>query len=180
MRSVDVAIVAVFTSIIVGTDFALTPFVNVKLMDPLVFVVAFAFGFRKGAAVAVLSELTWSFVSPWGIAGAMTPFLVGGEILFAGAGWWAARVWGSAEVLPIERAAYVGALMLGCAFAWDLETNAATALLAFWPSLTLQNLAVTEAFGIPFALIHETADFLTGAVLVPLALLMIPKVKGWA
>jgi hypothetical protein len=179
VRSIDVAIVAVFTSAIVGTDFVLTPFVNIKLMDPLVFVVAFAFGFRRGAAVAVLSELTWSIVSPWGMAGAITPFLVGGELLFAAAGWWAAKVWGAGEVAVVERASYIGALMLACAFIWDLETNTATALLAFWPSITLQNLVVTEALGIPFALVHEAADFFSGALLVPLALVLIPgTMKG--
>ena len=58
--------------------------------------------------------------------------------------------------------------MAVCALMWDLETNAGTALLVSWPSLTLQLLAVYEAQGIPFALAHEVSDLLTGAVLVPL------------
>ena len=172
-----VALVAVFSSLIVGTDFALTPLVNVKLMDPLVFLVAFLFGFRRGAAVALVSELVWSFASPWGVAGAITPFLVGGELVFAAGGWWASRLWGAGQVELAAKSAYIGALMLLCAFLWDFETNAATALLAFWPSLTLQRLAGTEALGIPFAMVHEAADFAFGTLVAPTTVLLLPRLK---
>jgi uncharacterized membrane protein len=171
------ALVAVFSALIVATDFALAPLVNVKLMDPLVFLVAFLFGFRRGAAVAAVSELVWSFVSPWGMAGAITPFLVGGELMFAAGGWWASRLWGGADVDLAAKSAYIGALMFLCAFLWDLETNAATAILAFWPSLSLQSFVGTEALGIPFAVVHEAADFAFGATVAPTTVLLGPRLK---
>lgn len=178
-RTSGVAAITVFSALIVGSDFALAPFVNVKLLDTIVFVVAFVFGFRIGAAVAVVSETAWSFVSPWGIAGAITPFLVGGEMLFVLAGWWASRVWGDRMKLPSPNAIFLGAVMLVCAFIWDLETNAATALIASWPTLTLPVLLSFEAVGIPFALVHEEADFLLGMLLAPVAILLIPRImKG--
>ena len=176
MRGTErIAVVAVFSSLIVGSDFALAPFYNVKLLDTLVFVTAYVFGFRLGAAVAILSETTWSFVSPIGIAGVITPFLVGGELLFAAAGWWASKVWGDRAKLLSPNSIFIGGLMLICAFVWDLETNAATALIAYWPALTVKSLLLTEGFGIPFALTHETADFLLGILVAPPTILGIPK-----
>ena len=56
MRSSDVAVVAIFSSLVVGSDFALAQFVSFKLMDTVVFLVAFVYGFRQGAAVAIVSE----------------------------------------------------------------------------------------------------------------------------
>ncbi len=174
--SPSIAVVVVFTALIVGSDFALAPLVNIKLMDALVFVVAFVFGFKEGAAVAVLSETTWSFVSPWGMAGVMTPFLVGGELLFAVAGWWSARIWGDRSKLLTPNSVFIGAIMLICAFIWDFETNAATALVASWPGLTFQSLLFYEGWGVPFAVVHEEADFVLGMLFAPLAILLIPRV----
>lgn len=174
-----VAVVTVFSALIIGSDFALAPFANIKLLDVIVFVVAFVFGFRMGAAVAIISETAWSFVSPWGMAGAITPFLIGGELLFAAAGWWSSRMWGDRMKLPSFNALFLGAVMLLCAFLWDLETNAATALLWYWPNLSLQGLVLFEAQGILFALIHEGADFLLGMLFAPVAILLIPRMaKG--
>jgi hypothetical protein len=172
-----VAVVAAFSALAVGTDFALAPFANVKLMDTIVFVVAFLFGLRAGAGVAVISETAWSFVSPWGSAGAITPFLVGGELLFAVAGWWSSKAWGD-RLKPMGiQAIFIGAAMLLSAFLWDAETNAATALLAYWPGLTLAKLLLTEAFGVPFALVHEGADFLLGVLVAPAAILMASRTR---
>ena len=176
MRPVQtVAIVATFSAMIVGSDFALASVPNVKLLDSLVFVAAFVFGFRIGAYVGILSEVTWSFVSPIGMAGAITPFLVGGELLFAVAGWWASRVWGDKSKLLTPNSMFIGALMLVCAFVWDFETNAATALIVSWPALTIEKIALYEGYGIPFALVHEGADFLLGVLVAPATILLIPK-----
>ncbi len=179
-RTSGVAAVAVFSAVIVGSDFALAPYVNIKLMDTVVFVVAFVFGLRIGAAVAVVSETAWSFVSPWGMAGAVTPFLVGGEMIFVLAGWWSSRVWGDRKKQPSPNALFLGAVMLLCAFLWDLETNAATALIASWPTLTLPVLLSYEALGIPFALVHEEADFLLGMLFAPMVILLIPRIAKQA
>jgi len=165
-----VAVVAAFSALAIGSDFALAPYVNVKLMDTIVFVAAFLFGFRAGAGVAIVSEAAWSVVSPWGSAGAITPFLVAGELLFAAAGWWSSKYWRGPGAVA-SRVVFIGAVMLVCAFLWDLETNAATALLAYWPGLTLGKLLLTEVAGVPFAVPHEIADFLFGALVAPAAIL---------
>jgi hypothetical protein len=141
---------------------------NVKLVDPIVFSVAFAFGLEMGVYVGVVSELIWGTLSPYGFGGYIIPFLVAGEVLYALAGWAASRVW-RGEGPPLSaRNLYIGAVLALCAFLCDLETNAGTALLAFWPSLTLQKLLATEAVGIPFMLAHEVSDLVTGAVVAPM------------
>ena len=176
------AVIAVFTALVVGSDFALSgpEFSNIKLLDTLVFVAAYIFGFRVGAAVGILSETIWSFASPVGMAGAITPFLVGGELLFALAGWGASRAWGREFRMSSPYPLFVGAVLAICAFLWDIETNAATALIAFWPNLTLSNVLLTvfNPFTLLFALAHEGSDFVFGAVLIPTFILVIPRVIG--
>lgn len=177
MNARSVAVVAVFTALAVSSDFALTDALNVKLVDPIVFSVAFVFGLRMGIYVGVLSELIWGTVSPYGFGGYIIPFLVAGEVLYALAGWAASRVWKMDGSRLSTRNLYMGALLAVCAFAWDLETNAATALLAYWPRLTLAKLLATEVLGVPFMLAHEISDFATGAVLAPLIIFYASRAR---
>lgn len=175
----EIAVVAIFTAMVVGSDFALAPYANLKLMDVTVFLVAYVFGFRQGAAVAVLSETIWSVVSPWGFAGAFAPFLVGGELLFAAAGWGAFRIWGGDRRALSPTALFIGATLAICAFAWDFETNAANALIATWPGTNLSQVLVYElqGFVFPAPLAHELWDFVLGALLAPAAILAMPRVR---
>jgi len=165
-RSESVAVVTVFTALVVGSDFALAPYPNVKLFDTLVFVAAFVYGFRVGAAVGVLSETVWGFVSPNGMAGIILPFLIGGELLFAFAGYAASRVWTSPRTNALStQNFFFGALMAVCAFAWDFETNLATGLLAGASSFS--SLLWYEAYGIPFMFAHEISDLVFGTLAAP-------------
>ena len=172
--------VAVFSATVVATDFALVPFVNFKLMDTIVFLVAFVFGFRQGAAVAVVSEAVWSAVSPWGPAGAIAPFLMTGELLFAAAGWGAARLWGGQRRSISPATLFMGATLALCAFAWDFETNAISALIANWPGLNWGEVFAYELSGFvfPFPMAHEIEDFALGTVAAPAALLLLSKFRG--
>jgi hypothetical protein len=168
MRTREIAVVAGFTALAVASDFALADLPNVKLVDPIVFSVAFIFGLEMGVYVGVLSEVIWGTLSPYGFGGYIIPFLVAGEVLYALAGWGAAKVWKGESSRISARNFYVGAILAICAFLWDLETNAGTALLIYWPSPTLQNLLGVEAVGIPFMVAHELGDLAAGVVLVPL------------
>ncbi len=181
-RTGKVAVIALFTAVIVGSDLALSgpEFSNIKLLDTLVFVSAYVFGFRVGASVGILSETIWSFLSPIGMAGAITPFLVGGELLFAVAGWAASKLWGTMPQFAPTRPLFMGGLLAICAFVWDLETNAATALIAYWPNLGLPQLLGTmfNPATLAFALAHEASDFAFGTLLVPSFILLIPRAFG--
>lgn len=180
MRRTDIAIVAVFSALVVATDYALAPFAGFKLLDTVVFMVAFVYGFRQGAAVAIVSEAVWSIASPWGAAGIITPFLVGGELVFALAGWGASRVWRADGRAFSPVALFVGATLAICAFIWDFETNAVTALLWFGAGLNLSQLLTVELAGFvfPIPMAHELADFALGTTLAPASLLIMPRLKG--
>jgi hypothetical protein len=180
VRKTDgVAVIAIFTALIVGSDLALSgpEFSNIKLLDTLVFVSAYVFGFRIGAAVGVLSETIWSFASPIGMAGVLTPFLVAGELFFALAGTATSRTWGLRFGVVSTNALFIGSVLAVCAFLWDLETNAATALVTFWPNLGLPQLLGTmfNPGALLFALAHEGSDFAFGCLVAPSFILLIPK-----
>lgn len=181
-RARSLALVATFSGVILGSNLALADVPNVKLLDSLVFVAAFLYGFRIGASVAVVSELAWSFVSPYGIAGFITPFLVFGEMIYASAGWAASTLW-RGDVRPgSSQSLFFGALLAICAFTWDLETNVGTALMAFWPGVTIQNVLLTELQGVSFMLFHELSDLLLGVFFVPAVILLLPRLaeRGWS
>jgi hypothetical protein len=162
---------------IIASDFVLTPFLNVKLVDTLVFASAFAFGYRIGAYVGMLSEFIWSLVSPYGMGLYVMPFLVGGELLYAFAGYYASKIWGrgNVSILSSENL-YFGAILAICAFIWDFETNLATGLLA--GARTLSGYLIFEVSGIPFMIPHEISDFVLGSFLAPLVILYFSRMLG--
>jgi hypothetical protein len=145
-------------------------------MDTMVFSSAYAFGFRIGAAIAIISELVWSFVSPYGVAGYIMPFLIGGEILFAVAGYGASKIWGSPKNLKefSEKNAFFGAILAICAFVWDVETNIGTALIA--GAHTLDGFLAWQITGIPFMALHELSDFALGAFLAPVVIVYFYRI----
>jgi hypothetical protein len=172
-RPREIAVVAVFSASVIATDFALAGIPNVKLLDTLVFVAAFVYGFRVGALVGITSELIWSLASPWGSGGYIIPFLVLGELLFAAAASTTSKIL-KQNMTPFSYSnLIIGSTMLICAFVWDLETNVGTAFIAFWPNVTMFNILATEGFGILFMIPHELSDFLLGAFVAPLVIVYL-------
>ncbi|MHB8568357.1 MAG: hypothetical protein ACYC7D_15405 [Nitrososphaerales archaeon] len=175
-----VSLIALFTSLIITSDFALTPALNVKLVDTLVFASSYSFGFKIGACIAILSESIWSFVSPYGIGGYIIPFLVIGELLYVVAGYASSKIWRMQDIsLFSARNFFFGAILTICAFIWDFETNIATGLPALWPNhLTIFGLLAFEIYGIPFMILHEVSDFLLGTFLAPIVIVYIYRLSG--
>jgi hypothetical protein len=174
--SKTISIIAIFTSLIIASDYGLTPVLNVKLMDTLVFASSFVFGFRIGASIAILSELIWSIVTPYGFFLPITPFLVGGEILFALAGYFASRFWKFDKISAVAvENLFFGAILSICAFFWDFETNIATGLIA-----GAHNVLTLLAFefnpgAIYFMLAQEVSDFVFGSTLAPIVIVFLLK-----
>lgn len=178
MRSAKIlSLIALFTSLIIASDYALIPALNVKLVDTLVFCTSFVFGFRVGASVSVLSELIWGIVSPYGFFLPIVPFLVLGELLYVFAGYFASKIWGKEMFGAFStRNLYFGAILAICAFLWDLETNLATGVIG-----GAQTLIAYVAFlisGIPFAILHELSDFILGASLAPIVISYCKRLTG--
>ncbi len=173
-----IAVVAVFTAAITASNLALSDIPNVKLLDALVFVAAFAYGFRIGASVAVVSELVWGIISPYGFGGYIIPFLVLGELVYAASGSLAARIWKDDLHAFSTRNLAIGSIMTVCAFLWDFETNVGTAVIAFWPNVTLQRILATELLGSVFMFFHEFSDFLIGVLVVPLVIAYVVRSRS--
>ncbi len=177
-KSQSLAIITIFTALIVGSDYAMAPWANVKLLDSLVFLAAYLFGFRIGASIGVLSEFIWAYGTPWGSPGFIAPFLIAGELIYALAGTAASRIWARKPDFRSGTNIALGGILAVCAFVWDLETELGTALIIY-PSVTLANYFTTVAFGLPFTLTHEVSDFVFGAFLIPAIIMIIPKF-GWS
>src|SRR2546425_8916396 len=64
--AVKVSLIAVFTAISLGTNFAMIDIPNVKLMDSFVFIAAFLFGLEVGLGSAVSIWGVYGFASPYG------------------------------------------------------------------------------------------------------------------
>jgi uncharacterized membrane protein len=174
----SLTVIAIFTSLIIASDFALAPALNVKMMDTIVFATAFVFGFRVGASVAVVSELIWSVVTPYGMFLPITPFLVGGELLFATAGYIASKIWGMERLSPLSsRSFFFGAILAICAFIWDFETNVATAIIQYG-SRSLEQILLVVAGGIYFMIPHELSDFVLGTALAPIIIMYCKRMVG--
>src|SRR6059036_3162894 len=66
--AVKVSLIAVFTAVSLGTNFAMIDIPNVKLMDAFVFIAAFLFGLEVGLGSAVSVWAVYGFINPWGQA----------------------------------------------------------------------------------------------------------------
>jgi hypothetical protein len=113
-----------------------------------------------------------------GMAGSKRPFRGGGEVLFALSGWAASRVWGRSLRLVSPYPLFIGALMAICAFFWDLETNTVTGFIGYWATITFEKLFWTDfnPFTLAFVIAHDGSDFVFGALLAPLFILLIPRI----
>jgi uncharacterized membrane protein len=172
-----VATIAVFTALIVGSNLALSNFLDVKLDAALIFMMTIVFGAYAGASVAVLSETIWSLVSPWGASGAyLLPFLVSAELLYVVAGLIARRTLkGRWDAARGSSALFAGLLGI-FTFIWDVWANLGFALLTttFSPGAIL--LVEFNPGALAFNITHEVSNLVLGAAFVPATLVLLPKV----
>jgi hypothetical protein len=144
----------------------------------LTFCSAYSFGFKVGVAVAVLTELIWGLISPYGMYLPIIPFLVGANVIYAVAGCGASKVWGY-NLKPASNLNVIfGSILATCAFFWDTITNFGTAILIVWPHVTLSALLYYEGFGIPFMVFHELGDFVLGSALAPIVIVYFLRIFG--
>jgi len=187
-------IVAIFTALSLATNYALIGFQNVKLMDTLVFIVAFLFGIRLGIGVAVSTWLVYGLVNPNGVDGPIIlSFLILGECFYALGGAIlsrtsvgqelsgvrptddSSRITGRTSVLRrlgrrIRRLnptrSLVFALVgLQATFGYDLLTNFASWL--FLTTSLYQAFIIGNIIGVPFSVAHEGSNTIFFATVAP-------------
>jgi len=158
------------SAVTVASNYALFPFFQVKLMDSLVFVSGYLFGFGVGCGVAVVTWLVYGTLNPLGSAGfPLLVVLMGGEVVYAASGALLARVWGEFTDFRFERRLFGRSLSLGVtgllsAFAYDFWTNAVDGLLIY---RSLYGVVLRMLSGVYFMVVHEVADFFLFALVVP-------------
>jgi len=187
-------IVAVFTALSLATNYALIGFQNVKLMDTLVFIVAFLFGIRLGIGVAVSTWLVYGLVNPNGIDGPIIlSFLILGECFYALSGAILSRTSVGQELSRMKptddssritgrtgvfrkfgrrirklnptRSLVFALVGLQATFGYDLLTNFASWL--FLTTSLYQAFIIGNIVGAPFSVAHEGSNAIFFATVAP-------------
>jgi hypothetical protein len=186
-------IVAVFSALSLATNYAMIGFQNVKLMDTLVFIVAFLFGLRLGIGVAVSTWLVYGLVNPNGVDGPLIlSFLIAGECFYALGGAILSRTSVGQELSkskPSDRSTITGrpsvfrglglrirklnptrslvfALVgLQATFGYDLLTNFASWL--FLTGSLYQAFIIGNIIGAPFSVAHEGSNAIFFGTVAP-------------
>lgn len=181
---VRTALVAVFTAEALATNYLMIGLVNVKLMDALIFIAAFLFGWTIGVAVAISTWAVYGFVNPYGQDSLLLLFfLMLGESFYA-LGGAALRKTRIANQLLAEKklssdlqiALVFGVAGLALTFAYDVLTN-----FADWVTKTsslYQAVLIGMVTGAPFALIHEGSNLLIFAIVSPAGILATRKITS--
>lgn len=175
----DVALIAVFSALAVASNYAMLAFFQVKLMDSLVFISAYLFGFRVGAGVAAITWLVYGSLNPLGAAGfPLLLILIVGEMVYAVSGAFLGRTWKRSTDFGggrrfLNRSLVLGVTGLLSAFVYDFWTNAIDGLLIY---RSIEGIVLRMVTGVYFALVHEVADFFFFAFVVPLLIVSISRV----
>ncbi len=170
-----VASTAIFSALIVSTNFALANLPDVKLDASIIFLVTLMFGPAVGGSVALISEFIWSQVSPYGASGAyLLPFLLSAQLLYVLAGWVARRALRGRADAPSMGVFFAG--MMGFfTFAWDVWTNLGSALLYGMTSPAALLFFVFNPAQLQFSVVHELSNIVFGLSVVPSVLVLISR-----
>ncbi len=169
-----VALVAVFTALSLGTNYAMIDIPNVKLMDALVFVAAFLFGLEVGLGSAISIWVVYGFINPYGQADPiLLLFLITGECFYALAGSLLSRASAARDLVNNARPYGRMSLLFGlvgfqATFAYDVLTNFGS--WVFKANSLYQALIIGMITGVPFAILHEASNIVFFATVVPLAI----------
>ena len=169
--------IAVFTAEALASNYAMTGLPNIKIMDALIFIAAFLFGWSVGIGIAVSTWSVYGFVNPYGQAGfPLIIFLVVGECFYAIGGAALRRTSIAKQLLAEKRASsdlgiifIFGVAGLALTFLYDVLTNFATYM--FLANSLYQAFLIGMITGAPFALTHELSNLIFFALVSPAAII---------
>ncbi len=182
--SVKAALIAVFTGLSLGTDYAMFGASNVKLMDSLNFTATYLFGLSVGLPATILTRTVYATINPLGAAPVLLlPTLVLGDCFYVLAAI-LARKFQLVERKQglLERRLTLGLLGLFSTLGFDILTNFQSGLVArtgsdlqsyLWNAF-LYGL-VTMNFPLPMGVLHEASNFLFFSSVAPTAILIINR-----
>ncbi len=172
------ALIAVFTAISLGTNYAMIDVPNVKVMDALIFIAAFLFGLEVGVLSAVTTRLIYGLFNPYGQGGTILPFLCIGECFYAIAGVLLAKTTVAKDLN--QNHSYTGmSLLFGlvglqATFAFDVLTNFGT--YVFTTNSIYQALVIGMITGAPLGILHEITNLAFFALVVPPAIAAVKRI----
>jgi len=169
-----IAITSLLISVALVTNYSLIFLPNVKLMDSIVLLISYIFGFKYGLFSAILIWLIYGTFNPYGSNLIVLAMTISGEIFYVAFGVLLRRI-----VLPehflnnsIENIFKVSLFIFLPTFLYDLYTNSLTGIIWY------NSILVGIISGIFFGIIHQTANILI-APAVFLAVLKLLKFNGW-
>lgn len=169
---IKIAIVAVFAALALATNYALIGIPNVKVMDALVFLAAFLFGLKVGAAVGASTWVVYGFINPQGSADLiLLSFLITGECIYALAGAGLRKTTITQDLLdfPKRLSLVFGTVGLLATLAYDILTNFASWL--FLTTSPYDALVIGLITGAPFAIVHEISNLVLFSTAAPAAII---------
>ena len=176
MKTKEIALVSVFTALIVSSNYVLIAFPQIKLMDSMVFLAGYLFGFYVAGSIAILSWIIYGSLNPLGGAGfPLIVVLMIGEMIYGVLGVLCKKYFKIEDMFiqkPLETTAVLGACGICGAFIYDIWTNAIEGLLIYQ---TLDGMVLRIITGIPFSIVHQVANFAMFAILVPIFIYMLTK-----
>ncbi|MBI4338896.1 MAG: hypothetical protein HY680_02985 [Chloroflexi bacterium] len=180
---VQAGVMAAIVAAILGSNYLLRGFPNVKLFDTLVFLAGYSLGFRRGALVAATAWLAYGTFNPYGPSG--MPLLVvemASETAYALAGASARRLAqpGSVRLLPSRASLLFGLLAVASTLAYDLATNLYTgfawaALAGSQEYLRWVTVSLFNPGALFFMAAHLSSNLLFFVALAPAAIVAARK-----
>ena len=170
-----VALVACLAALCIGTNYAMLPLPNIKLMDAMVFTTGLFFGVVPGISVAAIAWLVYGVLNPLGLILPVLLTVIPCEMIYALVGGFLRRTATgstSSNSRNLERNVVFGAVGLFSTLAYDLITNAVSGLLSYnsiWMGLLTMNVPI------PLGIMHEASNFVFFATLTPVLLRLLGK-----
>ena len=157
MKTVKIALIAIFCALSIGTNYALVGVINVKPMDFIVFVGGFLFGPVAGSSIGIGSWLIYGTINPYGFDPRIWLATMLAESIYGITGGLLRRMLGSTSFSSQRLRLSVLFATMGFlpTVLYDLITNTVYASVTNTPLF----FAIFVS-GALFAVLHEGANFL--------------------
>jgi|TARA_B100001750_G_scaffold240124_1_gene249296 hypothetical protein len=176
MKTREIALISIFTAIIVASNYTLIAFPQIKIMDGMIFLAGYLFGFPIAASITILSWLIYGSLNPLGGAGfPLIIILMIGEMIYGISGTVCRKYFKIENMFtskPVQTTVLLGSLGIVCTFVYDIWTNALDGLIIYQ---SVDGMILRIITGIPFSIIHQIANFAVFSVLVPIFIYMLTK-----
>ena len=169
-----ISITSLLIALALVTNYSLIYIPNVKLMDSIVLLISYIFGFKYGLFSAILIWLIYGTFNPYGSNLIVLIMTTSGEIFYVIFGVLLKRIISPEQLLnnPIENVFKISLFIFLPTFLYDLYTNSLTGII-WYNSIILGIIS-----GTLFSILHQIANILIAPV-VFLTVLRMLKFNGW-